>query len=616
MTRRRLVVLALLLGVLAAPGAAHADEPVTWFIEVDQRGSDNICQPHRTQDEVAPAVRCRTISGALAKTDAAARRTLAGPHGDYPFTLMMRVAPGTYRENVVSTIPMNIRISGQGPGTLIVGNVSFANRWCFRPDQIWRECFSYGVHRALLDQLAIQGNVYAGETSLNMFKVAVVGTVAIRQVASSGEPSGVTESSIVSANSCDAALQAPPASVVGNQRGESLKVSRSVISGTVGIELTSGLAFVDHSVISVAGPTCNRLMGVQARFGTYVNLSNVLITLADPACTGCELGDRRNQRAGIATSEGSVVIAAQTTVGGPFTTGIDAWRDGFAVLDFTAIDGATTSVDTRGGNVRGDGGRIDVRSVHASGPVYSCAPGQSVQCPELENRTTAQGRVQVVRTPLRLNPDWGYFPRGDSVVVDAIPTAAEGVFPSLEDLARHRRPEGGGFDMGAWERPGGAVADRGDRPVIGPDWLGVDLVPGGFGGVIGGVGVPVLPGVVPVEAGTAAGDTAVPVATLPAASGPALIIRMPRTIRQGATLDLQVKTPYRGRLTVRLYGKGGGLVNVARGRTVNRGWRHVRIAIGPNARVGTLRAYVTHDRRGRSQLSIAGFSKIVKRPRG
>jgi len=72
--------------------------------------------------------------------------------------------------------------------------------------------------------------------------------------------------------------------------------------------------------------------------------------------------------------------------------------------------------------------------------------------------------------------------------------------------------------------------------------------------------------------------------------------------------------PYRGRLTVRLVGANGGLVNVARGRAVVRGWRHVRIRIGPNARVGTLRAFATHDRPGRERLS--GVGTVVKRPRG
>ena len=96
-------------------------------------------------------------------------------------------------------------------------------------------------------------------------------------------------------------------------------------------------------------------------------------------------------------------------------------------------------------------------------------------------------------------------------------------------------------------------------------------------------------------------------------AGPALIIQPPKRVRQGTTVSVRVTVPDRGRLTLRTYGERGGLVAVGKGRPVVKGWRKVKLTIGPNTRLGTLRIVATHVRpQTRAVLTAANVTRVVK----
>ena len=132
-----------------------------------------------------------------------------------------------------------------------------------------------------------------------------------------------------------------------------------------------------------------------------------------------------------------------------------------------------------------------------------------------------------------------------------------------------------------------------------------------MGGDVDGIGLPAAPGAPVAGSAVAPGESAA--GGVAAVLGPALIIQPPKRVRQGTTVTVHVKVPYRGRLTLRTYGERGGLVAVGKGRPVVKGWRKIKLTIGPNTRLGTLRIVATHVRpQTRAVLTAASVTRVVK----
>ena len=637
----RIALLALAL-LLLGTGIASARTPSTrqvaqgdfvpWYISVDTRGSDQLCQVQFGDYEVQPNSRCRTINGAVAKAQAlfiAVERR--GPITDLPSILTIKLQPGVYRENLIGvTLPTSVRLIGRGAGVKIIGDVVFTNAGC---GIISNRLSCDDPHAGFLDDLVVDGDVDVPLARFGFRDVSINGTViggARADMASYIINSSITATpaSRGGARGCAPTVTAPQWQPANGQRSGSvlLRIENSTLSGSVALDAVTGTSVaISRSILVVDGTDCSQAMGVRARLGAYVSVDTALIRLVTATCgVGCGGGDPRFARAGISAGEGSLVRASGVTIGGPFDKGVDAWRGGAAALLGVAIDGATVSVDTHGVNNLDRGTLVEQSFVHGTGPMYACAVN-AVQCPELANLVTARGAERLVRTPLGLSAEWGYYPGLASPVVDAYIDGS--AFVAYErDLAGQPRPlpaiagNPARYDVGAWERATGQPADnpRGAPPIIGPSWMHVDLTPiGVIGGAVAGAGVPVLPGVAAAEAGTeAAASTPSSASTATTApTGPVLLVDAPARVSQGSRVAVRVKAPYQGRLTVRLYGANGGLVNVARGRKVNRGWRSVAVRIGPNARVGPLRVYATLSRPARAQLAAVDLSRIVKRGR-
>lgn len=640
-TRIALIALALLL---LGAGVASARTPsmrqvgdadfARWYLSVDTRGSDQLCQVQFGDYEVQPNSRCRTIKGAITKASTLFRNVLLrGPITDLPSIVTVNLQPGVYRENILAvSLPTSVRLIGRGAGAKIVGDVHFHLDNCRINGNV--PCQLGTLHSAFLDDLVVDGDVAVPTARVGFRDVSINGAVSIGG-ARADMGSYIINSSITAtpasrggARGCAPTVTAPQWQPANGQRSGSvlLRIENSTLSGSVALDAVTGTSVaISRSILVVDGTDCSQAMGVRARFGPYVSLDTVLIRLVTATCgVGCGSGDPRFARAGISAGEGSLVRASAVTIGGPFDKGVDAWRGGAAALLGVAIDGAGVSVDTRGVNSLDRGTLIDQSFVHGTGPMYACAIN-AAQCPELASLVTARGAERLVRTPLGLSADWGYYPGLASPVVDAYldATAFVGYMRDLAQLIRPVPAIAGNparYDVGTWERATGQPAEnpRGAAPVVGPRWMHIDFTPiGVIGGVIGGAGVPVLPGVAAVEAGTeaAASTPSNASAATAAPTGPVLLVDIPARVTQGSTVIVRVKAPYQGRLTVRLYGANGGLVNVARGRKINRGWRSVAVRIGPHARVGTLRAYATLSRPTRVQLAAVDLSRIVKRGR-
>jgi hypothetical protein len=80
-------------------------------------------------------------------------------------------------------------------------------------------------------------------------------------------------------------------------------------------------------------------------------------------------------------------------------------------------------------------------------------------------------------------------------------------------------------------------------------------------------------------------------------------------------VKVRVKAPYQGRLTVRVYGAKGKLINVARGRKINRGTRVIDVRLGPNARIGDARVTAILTRPNRPVLRDVETMRVVTRAR-
>ena len=135
---------------------------------------------------------------------------------------------------------------------------------------------------------------------------------------------------------------------------------------------------------------------------------------------------------------------------------------------------------------------------------------------------------------------------------------------------------------------------------------------GGLGVDVGWIGFPRNPNVPEIGTPGSGPESAAP-ATV--AAGPILQITVPRRATQGASVRVYVRAPYRGRLTLRVYGAKGKLINVARGRTINRGTRVVELRLGPNARIGDARVTATLTRSKRPVLRDVATMRVIRRAR-
>ena len=141
----------------------------------------------------------------------------------------------------------------------------------------------------------------------------------------------------------------------------------------------------------------------------------------------------------------------------------------------------------------------------------------------------------------------------------------------------------------------------------------VGLIPaGGLGVDLDGIGFPLNPNV-PTIGTLGSGPESQAAATV--ATGPILQISVPKQAKQGAVVKVRVKAPYQGRLTVRVYGAKGKLINVARGRKINRGTRVIDVRLGPNARIGDARVTAILTRPNRPVLRDVETMRVVTRAR-
>lgn len=304
----------------------------------------------------------------------------------------------------------------------------------------------------------------------------------------------------------------------------------------------------------------------------------------------------------------AVLFATLSTIVGPFDVGITA-VNARVVSQGMAIDGPPIAVDaTGGGNV--PLGTFQLDYTFASGRAR--LGGFAVDLPTNRFATplvTTYGMPQA-GSPL-LNAIPGDF-RFETLDPAALTT-------SYNDVARPQPFVTGGppaYEVGAVEIPASALTLALPLDFQGPGWL-----PGRVVGVqpeadLAGVGLPAPAGA--PAAGSAAAPGVAPPAEAAAADAvvkvaPELVIVPPRRVVQGTTVVVRVKVPYRGRLTLRTYGARGGLVAVGRGRPVVKGWRKVKLTIGPNTRLGTLRIVATHVRpQTRALLTAANVTRVVK----
>ena len=571
--RRLLTVVLALIALLACAGAVQAANYSVANADSAQ-GSDATCNP------------CRTIRGALwfAARHAGDDRVLLGT--------------GTYRGNLVIRDAARVWIAGAGARTVIAGNVDIGTP--NRDDVYLVDAFRGAGRSVTFSGLVVSSPgeaISADRVDVWIADAAVVGTVNVSSAALQAARSTIT------ANGCSPGIVLD----VGNigDAAHPLEVGQNVGSNVIetsvrgapvityrGSRNVFDLLLVNQSLLigDVAG--CPRAIGHALSVGAdgFAQISNSLIL--SPSVGGA---------VGINVTD-SLVYATLSTISGPYDVGISSVRSR-VISQGMVIDGPPTAVDATGGGNRAVGA-FELDYTFASG--VARLGGGAVAGPS--NRFSTQLGL-FFGTPGESSPILNAIPADYpfDVVQEMLPRLA---FNGVE------RPQPfilGGvelFDAGAIEQPASSLAIV-VPPVPGPVW-----VPGRvLGGVpqvdVDGIGLPAAPGA-PIAGSAAApgGDAAGGVA---AVAGPALIIQPPKRVRQGTTVIVRVKVPYRGRLTLRTYGERGGLVAVGKGRPVVKGWRKIKLTIGPNTRLGTLRIVATHVRpQTRAVLTAASVTRVVK----
>ncbi|MBM3681785.1 MAG: hypothetical protein FJW81_10820 [Actinobacteria bacterium] len=618
----RLALCALALGLVVAAPAAARELSVA---APGQGGNDRTCDP------------CRTIQGALMKAES------------LPGVSVISLAAGEYREDLLIDDPFTVSILGTGPGTLLRGRLTVAVPPGERLPGGSVRVYEYDPRRIVfLSDLALRpdGLVQIRDANLSLTDVDVNGRIR-------GERSALTlVTSQVGgrdADPCGSAVRLNGAPVSGwlsdwPQRYGAGTISNSIVSGGRGITVVEADLLVGDSLVNADATGCAgdavRVIG-----GSIAIEDSVLSRSADGV-----LGAPGRGVGGAAVyGDNATVFLTRTTIGGPFREGV--WM----APCFLAQDGCGGLYDLRGVAVVGaqHALKVDSDRIHETGRAWIVGTGTYLHCPErapctevagveLDRAGRPTGNVfgQLLEDPTG-GPETGWYPKATGILIDAVTdnwgwTEATGfryVGPDQGVTDPYGRPRPvpilpgrpARYDIGAYEHPTldgappGLLADLG----IGPDWADVQVAAGGIvGGVIGGLGVPVRPGVANApEAGAAAaadagGGAAAAPAVQVAAAGPRIEIVLPLRARQGDVVRVRVKVPWQGRLAVRVYGAKGGLINVGRGRKVNRGWRVVKVRLGPNARVGPMRVLASHQRAGKDTLSATATSAVVKRPRG
>ncbi|MFM7693989.1 MAG: hypothetical protein ACKO7U_06760 [Actinomycetota bacterium] len=613
----RLALCALALGLVVAAPAAARELSVA---APGQGGNDRTCDP------------CRTIQGALTKAES------------LPGTEVISLAAGVYRESLVIDDPFTVSISGTGPGTLLRGRLTVAVPPGVRlPDGSVR-VYEYDPRRIVfLSRLALQpadGVVQVRDANLSLTGVDVNGRIRGERSALTLAKSSVSGPS--DALGCEAAvllIGAPVSGLLGlpERHGAGI-ISESIVSGGEAIAVVEADLLVDGSLVIADATGC---AGDAVRvIGGGIGISDSILARSADGVLGAP--GRAVARAAV-YGDNATVSVFRTTIGGPFREGVRM------VPCFVAQNGCGGVYDLRGVAVAGAQHALSVEAerIRQAGRSWIVGTGTYLRCPprapctevagvERERAGQPTGNVfgQLLEDPTG-GPETLWYPKATGILVDAVTdnTGARNVGPDqgVTDFPGRPRPvpimtgRPARYDIGAFEHPTldgappGLLADLG----IGPDWADVQVAAGGIvGGVIGGLGVPVRPGVANApEAGSAAaagaggGAAATPAAQV-AAAGPRIEIVLPRRARQGDVVRVRVKVPWLGRLSVRVYGAQGGLINVGRGRKVNRGWRVVKVRLGPNARVGPMRVLASHQRAGKDTLSATATSAVVKRPRG
>ncbi|MCX6391031.1 MAG: hypothetical protein NTX95_00840 [Actinobacteria bacterium] len=556
--RRAVTVVLALVAVLACAGVAQAANYPVANADSGQ-GSDATCNP------------CRTVMGALrfAMRNAGDDRVLLGT--------------GTYRGNLVIRDANRVSIAGAGARTVIAGNVDIGtpNR-----DDLYVPDSSRGWGRSVTFTGLVVSSpgeaISAERVDVAITDASVVGTVNVLSAALDAYRATIT------ANGCSPGIVLDVGDIgdAAHSLEQGLDVASNVVQTSVrgapvityrGSRNVFDLLLVNQSLLngSVAGcpPLIHHALSVGA--DGFAQIANTLIL--SPNVAG---------GAGINVTD-SLVYATLSTISGAYDVGISSVRSR-VISQGMVIDGPPIAVDATGGGNRAVGA-FELDYTFASG--VARLGGGAVAGPS--NRFSTQLGIPAA------------YPF-DVVQEMLLRLAFNGV----------ERPQpfiiGGPelYDAGAIEQPASSLAIV-VPPVPGPVW-----VPGRvLGGVpqvdVDGIGLPAAPGA-PVAGSAAApgGDAAGGAA---AVSGPALIIQPPKRVRQGTTVIVRVKVPYRGRLTLRTYGERGGLVAVGKGRPVVKGWRKVKLTIGPNTRLGTLRIVATHVRpQTRAVLTAANVTRVVK----
>lgn len=577
----------LAVGVLLAACVASAPADAAQF---------SVASPTALQASDATCSPCRTIQGAV-------RRAGINPGHD-----IIQLGVGTYVENVIISDQDTLVMNGRGAATKIRGRITIGLP---ARDRNGRPVAPAGFFRTVgFGLMVIESDGVALTTSkvaVDLSSVAVIGSIQVRSASIDLRNTSVYSSG------CGAAIALSGSSTytdpeTGNELYNDLRASRTIVSGAAAVVADDSIGVIYNASLAVArsAANCQQTAAIKATGAdTHVNLYGAAIIAEGSAPTW---GIRQAGGAGLYNS---------VTISGAFKGGLQVINDGFARIEATAIDVSTPfAIDELGAfSLNARPGAAMLTWVYSSGMAQRRA-GQP-----------ALGDTNHLSIPLALGP-YGY------------PTAASPLLDAITDNTGQRQVffgDRGGcnagcgqrpvpaitgrpalFDVGGWERPTDAIIDAPSGMGWGPSWLNPQLQVGGIVVDLAGLGFPVNPEVQLPAAGDAAapaiepGDEAAAEAAAVAVES-ALEVTAPPRVRQGATIVVRVKVPYRGRIAVRVYGQRGKLIAVGRGRPVTRGWRRVKIKLGPHARVGRMSIFVSHNANGRPQLTGTCMSRIAKR---
>ena len=563
----RRILLALVVGACAALSlggtAAAAEFQVAGPAALN--GNDATCAP------------CRTIQAAVTRAARAPGRDA------------VVLAAGTYSESVTILDEDDVQIGGRGAATAINGRITVGLPARGRGGN----ALSYNgiARRVWLVALGVRSPdvaITAQNVDVELHNTSIQGAIRMTNATLGGERNAIATTGCGPTISFTGTVMFTDAN--GQRWMGNNWLERSMVTGAVPLQSTMvGGAGLVHSFATAYQQGCasaSAITGAGAGVKVYAH-DTVINTVGSPLA------------AVEGTTNANLELSSATIVGS-FQRGVRVSRGAWAQIDATAIDGPPIALDSS------LAGRYVTRWVMASG-VGVTNGNDSI-------------RETTYRAALKLSSDVGY-PALDSPVVNGIRTNigelqifAPGVHTDVIGTARPQAAFIGGpavYDIGAWERTPEPLPLNG-LPV-GPGWVGVGLIPaGGLGVDLDGIGFPLNPNV-PTIGTLGSGPESQAAATV--ATGPILQISVPKQAKQGAVVKVRVKAPYQGRLTVRVYGAKGKLINVARARKINRGTRVIDVRLGPNARIGDARVTAVLTRPNRPVLRDVETMRVVTRAR-